>query len=384
MTDSSLVPERQLLFSPGLASTIGLNEAIMVQHLQGLLTHRQAKIRDGRAWLSIERAFLLQTLPFWSLEDLQRISRSLVDKGVILVSSPPLGESAYLTFALNETVAAVAQNPQHHGQQSPASHSQSLGDARRSAVLLPSDWQPSEDLLALLSLNNRISREFALSQLEDFVFYWRERGEVSHAWENKFRQHVISKWRHQQQHEAEAFRQPTPTTLDSDWHPSEDAMEIMARANIDRDFIEEAIPEFILYWRERGAAPRELNSKFIQHIRLQWARYSSSLEHSTHPKRIASDWEPGGDVYDILRLSHIDVEFARSLLPEFILYWRDSNQTHTSWNSKFLQHVKFHWAKRHQLEKAGLQHVEQRGSHPAGRTRDRSLQDDLTDTSWAE
>ncbi|MEM8560694.1 MAG: DnaT-like ssDNA-binding domain-containing protein, partial [Pseudomonadota bacterium] len=314
----------------------------------------------------------------------QRISRSLVDKGVILVSSPPLQESGYLIFALNETVVAHARHPQQYDRTSPTGDLRSGDEARRSAASLPQDWQPSEDLLAYLSLSHLITKEFALSQLEDFVFYWRERGDLSHAWENKFRQHVISKWRHHQQQEAEAFRPPSPATLDNTWYPSEDAMEIMTRANIDKGFIEDAIPEFILYWRERGAAPRELNSKFIQHIRLQWARFSSSLEHSTHPKRIANDWEPAGDVYDILRLSHIDVEFARSLLPEFILYWRDSNQMHTSWNSKFLQHVKFHWAKRHQLEKAGLQHGEQRRPHPAGRTRDRSLQDDLTDTSWAE
>ena len=44
-------------------------------------------------------------------------------------------------------------------------------------------------------------------------------------------------------------------------------LDALERGGIEREFIEEAIPEFILYWRERGAAPRELNSKFIQHIR---------------------------------------------------------------------------------------------------------------------
>ena len=28
-------------------------------------------------------------------------------------------------------------------------------------------------------------------------------------------------------------------------------------------------------------------------------------------------WQPSQDVYDILVMSHIDLEFARSLLPEF-------------------------------------------------------------------
>lgn len=381
MSESSLVPERQLVFSPGLATTIGLDEAILLQQLQGFLDHHQPELRDGHAWLSVERALLQRTLPFWSIEDLQRISRSLVDKGVLLVSSPPLGQGERLVFAFNER---VHRPPPQGGPAKPAGAGFPAAAVRRSAAPLPLHWSPGEDLLQLLGLNHNIPRQFALDQLEDFIFYWRERGETSHAWENKFRQHVISNWRHHQQSQAESFRAPDNSRLDNDWRPSLDAMEIMERGGVEREFIEQAIPEFILYWRERGAVPRELNSKFIQHIRIQWAKYSSSLEHSTEPKRIAANWQPGEDVFDILRLSHIDLEFARSLLAEFIVYWRDSNQAHTSWNSKFLQHVKHHWAKRHQLEQAGHYHARQPGPHPTGRTRDRSLEEDLTDTSWAD
>ena len=376
MSDSSLIPERQLVFSPGLAATIGLEETILLQHLEALFGHHEAEIRDNHAWLNIPRDYLLRSLPFWSAEDLNRISRSLADKGVLLIGSPPLHSSEHLLFAVNEPVHAVTPK-----QQAPAP---APTPGRRSAALLPVHWAPSEDLVQLLALNHNIPRQFAMDQLEDFIFYWRERGESSHAWENKFRQHVTSNWRREQQNQADAFRQPEHTELNNQWRPSLDAMEIMQRSGIDMDFIEQAIPEFILYWRERGAPPKTLNSKFIQHIRIQWARYSSSLEHSTEPKRIVDQWLPSEDVYDILRLSHIDIEFAGGLLPEFIVYWKDTNQTHTSWNSKFLQHVKYHWAKRHQIEQAGSKHGGQQGTHKTGRTRDTSLQDDLTDTSWAD
>jgi hypothetical protein len=374
MSDFSLIPERQLVFSPMLAATLGLEEAVLLQHLQQLFEHHEARVRRGYAWLSVERSFLLRTLPFWSTEDLHRISRRLADQGVLLIESPPLLTSEQLVFALNEPVR----------ERQPAPQPEPAVPVRRSAALLPVHWSPSEDMLQLLGLNHNIPRQFALDQLEDFIFYWRERGETSHAWENKFRQHVVSLWRRHQQSQAETFRTPPSGKLDNDWRPSEDALEIMDRAGISREFIEEAIPEFILYWRERGAAPKELNSKFIQHIRIQWARYTSSLEHSTEPKRIAEDWQPSEDVFDILHLSHIDREFADSLLPEFIVYWRDSNQANTSWNSKFIQHVKYHWAKRHHIEQAGQRHAGQQGPGATGRTRDRSLEQDLTDTSWAE
>jgi len=382
MADFSLTPERQLLFSPLLAATIGLEEAILLQHLQQLFEHHNPQVRNGYAWLSIERAFLLRTLPFWSAEDLQRISRSLADKGVLLLDSEPLHTAQHLVFAVNEPAPAANTTAAPTAPTTPTTPP--TLPTTRSASLLPLDWSPSADLLQLMAMNHKIPRQFALDQLEDFVFYWRERGETSHAWENKFRQHVISLWRRHQQNQAEAFRVPQTTTLDNNWRPSADALEIMERSEIERDFIEEAIPEFILYWRERGTNPKELNSRFIQHIRIQWAKYTSSLEHSTEPKRITEQWQPTEDVFDILRLSHIDTEFARALLPEFIVYWKDSNQAHTSWNSKFLQHVKHHWAKRHQIEHTGHSHPGQPGTRTTGRTRDRSLQQDLTDTSWAE
>jgi len=376
MSDFSLIPERQLLFSPLLAATIGLEEAILLQHLQPLFEHHSPQTRNGYAWLSVDRTFLLRTLPFWSAEDLHRISRSLADKGVLLIDSAPLHTATQLVFALNEP-AKPTDKPS-------TLEPVTLAPTKRSAGLLPLHWSPSEDLLQLLSLNHNIPRQFALDQLEDFIFYWRERAEASHAWENRFRQHIISAWRRHQQNQAESFRVPPTTTLDNNWRPSADAMEIMERGEIEREFIEQSVPEFILYWRERGANPKELNSKFIQHIRIQWAKYTSSLEHSTEPKRIADHWQPSGDVYDILRLSHIDTQFAQSLVPEFIVYWRDSNQAQTSWNSKFIQHVKHHWAKRHQIEQAGHSNGGHKETSTTGRTRDRSLQQDLTDTSWAE
>ncbi|MEP1473083.1 MAG: DnaT-like ssDNA-binding domain-containing protein [Halieaceae bacterium] len=374
MSESSLVPERQLVFSPALAATIGLEEAILLQHLQAEFGHQVAQTRNGFAWLSVERDYLLRSLPFWSAVDLHRISRSLVEKGVILIDSPPLHSEERLVFALNEP---VRQTP------APAVSPPPAPVQRRNAGTLPGNWSPSEDMLQLLGLNHNIPRQFALDQLEDFIFYWRERGETSHAWENKFRQHVMSNWRRQQQQQAESFEvQPMP--LDKYWRPSGDAREIMSRAGVEESFIDQAIPEFILYWRERGSAPKELNSRFIQHIRMQWARYSSSLEHSTEPRRISEQWQPANDVYDILEMSHIDKAFADSLIREFIMYWQDSNQVHTSWNSKFLQHVKYHWAKRHKMEQTDNKHGGQQGPHSTGRTRDTSLADDLSDTSWAD
>jgi len=95
-------------------------------------------------------------------------------------------------------------------------------------------------------------------------------------------------------------------------------------------------------------------------------------------------------VFDVLRLANIDMEFAKRQVAEFLLFWRESNQVYASWNTKFLQHVKFHWAKQHSLTLApttsqqGNHHAGQQPTHSTSSTRDRSLVEDLTDRSWAQ
>jgi hypothetical protein len=50
----------------------------------------------------------------------------------------------------------------------------------------------------------------------------------------------------------------------------------------------------------------------------------------------------------VLTLTDIPKDFADSTIAEFILYWKETGQSHNSWNSKFLQHVKFQWQKYNQ------------------------------------
>lgn len=383
MSRSSLIPEHPLVISPSLAETIGLEEAVLLQKLSEIIEQRSAMEVQGYKWLEVERSYLEKVLPFWSSIDLHRISKSLVDKGIILVDSPPLHSADSLKFAINEK----ADNAVSH---SPPPVPSVASPSPSGASLMSSQWSPSEDMLTLLTMNHQVPKAFSLEQLEDFICYWQERNVISHAWENKFRQHVLSRWRNQQQHQAERQFSGQQQPIDQSWRPSEDAMEILLRSEVNREFIDDAIPEFVLYWRERGENTSTWNSKFIAHIRRQWARYTSTLEHDTEPRRIENNWRPNEDVYDILILANIDAQFATELIPEFILFWKDNNQAHSSWNTKFLQHVKYHWAKRHQLKQQGLQPGQDSGTanagqqrHRTGSTRARSLTEDYSDRSWA-
>ena len=370
MAKYSLIPERQLLFSPELAQTIGLEEAILVQYLRNLLDYSTPKTLRGYSWLNINQDSLIKNLPFWSSKDLSRIIENLVEKGVILIDKKSNFDAKEIIFAFNESTSEASFNTEFN-EQNP-----SLG------APLSASWLPSKNILSLLKLNHNIPEQFAKDQIEDFTLYWRERGKPSHAWENKFRQHVLSRWRKYQSDQFPYSSNNESNALNQDWRPSDDALDILTKAGIASAFIEDALPEFILYWRENEATAKGLSSKFIQHVRLQWSRYQNSLAQESESERISENWKPSGDLFDILKLAHIDASFAISVLPEFILYWREDGGMYKSWNSKFLQHVKYHWAKRHQLEQKGYE--KERTADSNRSTRDRSIEEDIRDTTWAE
>ncbi|WP_460241449.1 DnaT-like ssDNA-binding domain-containing protein [Aurantivibrio infirmus] len=368
---SSLIPEKPLLVSPSLAATIGLEEATMLSGLDELVSHRTLEYKNNLAWLTLNETDIARMFPFWTVHDIQRISKNLCDKGIIVIGSAPFNESRHLCFALNEKPNCAQQNTTI---KTPEVHNSFTRGANR----ISPNWQPSDDVLKQIAQRN-IPEHFIREQIPEFVTFWREKNEISHAWGNKFLKQVIHAWRN---HETQFYRNESATSMNNQWQPSFDAMEVLVKhAGINKQFVEDAIPEFILYWQERGESSRTWNSKFIQHVRRQWNRYTATVENDTVPKVIPSNWQPGEDVFDVLRLANIDINFAKGLLHEFVIFWLDSKQVHTSWNTKFLQHVKFHWAKSHNSNNlkataGGTQQANQR-------TRDRSLAEDLSDRSWA-
>ncbi|GAB5415357.1 MAG: hypothetical protein Cons2KO_29600 [Congregibacter sp.] len=241
MSLSTLLPDPQIVFSAELAAAIGLEEAVLLQQIQGLYNHQPATVKDGLAWLHVSEAYLLQLLPFWRSSDLNRISASLESLGVLYLdrqaaasnclllaleakreasatSAAPLASAAQRAASVSTSpVRTDTAAPQHAvaphksagklivNTPSTPPGSSVAGDhppvPRKQGNPLPMDFQPSEDMLELLERFHGVPRAFALQQLEDFTLYWRERGSPAHAWQNKFKQHVQFHWaKHQQTH----------------------------------------------------------------------------------------------------------------------------------------------------------------------------------------
>lgn len=379
---SSLIPERPILVSPSLAATIGLEEATLLSILDEYTNPLKPTEKQGYRWFELDAETLLRLLPFWSELDIERVSQSLRAKGILLLQSAPFTQSKSLIFAVNEVSANTTEG--HSQSRLPNQLPSERFDHSPVAVgatVIPPGWQPGAETVARISQHN-IPQQFIHEQIPEFITFWRESGEAHRSWGSKFHQHVIHQWR---QRETFVTRKDQETLMTNQWRPSQDAIEVLTRhAGINPQFIEDAIPEFALYWGERGQKSRTWNSKFIQHVRRQWSRYNSALEHDTEPRRIDENWQPGQDVLDVIQMANIDTAFALQLVAEFVLYWRDSNQLHNSWNTKFLQHVKYHWAKRHAFNTSeGQNHEGQQSYSQSSRTRDRSLTEDLSDRSWA-
>ena len=402
-----LIAEKSLVFSPALAATIGLEEAVLLAWLNDV------SLLQGGARYQLNNDQLRQALPFWDDQKIRLVVRNLHEKGLIQLLGGLFPDSPELNFSfpkasLPRHQSDLASSDVAFSERTPAGMQNTAPQRRSSNQPMQQQWQPSRDALGRLQQHG-IPDSYSLSQLDAFILQAQETGNNRNDWNTQFFRYIKKYWvytqtdAHKKQRnlaEKAAFNTSAPdrqqrfaaqreeaSPMAQRWEPSLDAQQILQRAGIASDFIQESIPEFVLYWQERGDAHKTWNTKFIQHVRQQWARYSSSLEHSSLPTRILDDWQPANDCYDILSMAHIDLEFAQGLIKEFVLYWRDSNQLQASWNSKFLQYVKQQWARYNQSgqtgqhhggnSNAGSQHTTEPGYTTAEASRQR-----LNDTDW--
>ncbi len=374
--------ERPLTVSPSLAATIGLEAALLYQVLAD---YRQFALPEADGWIVLPHALLADLLPFWDETtidciiteiaglDILSFDNSNQDRSTLRYNlTPQLG-----THAAPKPIQQTARTPPPVAAAKTYPPAGPGGPSKISA-----DWRPGQETMDYLSQFHNIGPEFVDAILPEFVHYWLERGEVRNSWSGTFNGWAVKRWK---RHHQERREQALTTVMHRDWLPDIDAVELLRRDEIPASFIEDAIPEFVLYWRDDGSEQRNWNMRFVEHIRRQWARYTNALGGETELKRIKEDWTPSAAVFEILAMANIDADFARDLIPEFVLYWRDSGQLHRSWNSKFLQHAKFKWANSHQWD---ANHARQQNAH--GQTDSaldaggRQFVERLTDTSWAD
>lgn len=416
--NSTLIPERPLLISPTLAATIGLEETVMLHVLGELIAMQHALAEPGaeqQRWVELDLEQLQRVLPFWAPIDIRRIQSNLRELGLLKISEGLTQnaqrfeiddgvKAAQTTKSTPATAFATAQNPEDgsnvvgsktatprqglpvygYSANTPAPHAQSNGGA----TLIPANWQPEATWIKQCQQHN-IPEDFLRDAVPEFVQYWRDRGQARFSWGNAFYKHVLKLWREEQTRRG-AFEQASE--MSASWRPSPQALSILHNAGVNPHFIEDAIPEFVLYWEERGASSGPWNTRFIEHIRRQWARYTAMQGFDDTPRPIPANWSPSADFYETLQLAEIDADFANARVAEFVLYWRDSQQAKASWNTTFLQFVKAEWARKLErdaqqpsrgMSTRGGQNAENRRDGSAGTSSVAERLRQLDDRSWA-
>lgn len=305
-----------LKFSKEAAKTLGVSEAVMLETINNSLKTKNKE--------SIDLSYLLNETTFWKEKKVLNLISRLQLRGLVIHDK-------------NNKTISLASTPSR-GIKSEENLSSFL---ERKESLIRKGWQPDAALIDQAS-EYGISKTFVLSQVDDFVHLHREKSDTSYSWGIKFLRFVIKNWRAQEISDFKKFKRKP---IDQTWMPDEEALEILYKTGISEEFIENEIPEFILYWSEKGSESDTWNSKFIAQVRRQWAKTQHLVNNSEIPEPIPANWKPSPDFYEVLSLTDIDRSFAESVLGEFILYWKETGQAHNSWNSKFIQHVKFQWQK---------------------------------------
>ncbi len=114
------------------------------------------------------------------------------------------------------------------------------------------------------------------------------------------------------------------------WQPERDLCKSLHRAGYTADAISHYRDLFVIRVREEGRVVANPDTEF--------RRYCQS-----RPKRIVSpihdDWQPDRDTLHRLVQHNISIAFSLSLVPEFILYWKDVGRIESNWQPVFLKRV---------------------------------------------
>lgn len=168
---------------------------------------------------------------------------------------------------------------------------------------------------------------------------------------------------------------PPLTAIDTSWRPSDAVYQLLAQHNIPRDFIDDQIAEFVLYWSDRGEKNHSWGSKFAKHIMHEWRQFEIKRAKQMAAKPLTamtSDWRPSKKATDYLLMAGIARAFIDECIVSFVMYWQERGDLANTWNSKFVQHCQYRDKQAQTIANV----------HNSGQ-RLPSLQDAITDRSWA-
>ena len=163
-----------------------------------------------------------------------------------------------------------------------------LKNQERKKYSMHDNWIPDQEALDIL-VKSGVNISFIEGLISEFILYWIEKGEVSDTWNSKFIAYIRRQWARSQNL---IENENKPKIIPSNWKPNTEFYDVLSLSNIEKEFANNLIPEFILYWKEEGKAYNSWNSKFFQHVKYNWNnKFKSPNLAQDIEKRIGATWE---------------------------------------------------------------------------------------------
>ena len=139
--------------------------------------------------------------------------------------------------------------------------------------IMNSDWEPSREAIEVLELGG-IDIDFASLKLKEFRIYWKEKKVHKDNWSSVFINYVRKEWV-----QFNSKNKGMPHIMGDDWMPTSSALDILELSEIKKDTALNYLSEFILFWKDNGAALKEWNVKFVDFVkRKEIGSYNSKNE----------------------------------------------------------------------------------------------------------
>jgi hypothetical protein len=139
--------------------------------------------------------------------------------------------------------------------------------------IMNSDWEPSSEAIEVLELGG-IDIDFASLKLKEFRIYWTEKKVYKDNWNSVFINYIRKEWV-----QFNSKNKGMPYTMADDWMPSSSALDILELSEIKKDTALHYLSEFILFWKDNGAALKTWNVKFVDFVkRKEIGSYNSKNE----------------------------------------------------------------------------------------------------------
>ena len=127
--------------------------------------------------------------------------------------------------------------------------------------IMNSDWEPSSEAIEVLELGG-IDIDFVSLKLKEFRIYWKEKKVYKDNWNSVFINYIRKEWV-----QFNSKNKGMPYTMADDWMPSSSALDILELSEIKKDTALSYLGEFILFWKDNGAALKTWNVKFVDFVK---------------------------------------------------------------------------------------------------------------------